>query len=129
MRTLLKLAAQGHEQAKLAIDVFTYRIKKYIGAYIAATGNTDVLVFTGGIGENAPSIRKQICTGLNHIGIELDDAANNSAIKKEVCISNSSSRIKILVIPTNEEIKIAEKISVIYVNIPEWSSKKPHKPE
>jgi acetate kinase len=109
MRALLKLADQGHEQAKLAIDVFTYRIKKYVGAYIAVLQNTDALVFTGGIGENAPSIRKQICEGLSYIGIELDNSQNNETVNKDCCISSSESHIKVLVIPTNEEIVIANK--------------------
>ena len=109
MRTLLKLADQGHHQAKLAIDVFAYRIKKYIGAYIAVIGRPDILVFTGGIGENALSIRKQICSGMEHLGIELDDSLNNETVSREVCISNSKSRIKVMVIPTNEEIVIADK--------------------
>ena len=109
MRTLLKAASQGHEKAQLAIDVFTYRVKKYIGAYLAVTENIDVLVFTGGIGENAPRIRKQICEGLHNLGIVLDDSLNNNAINKEACISNPKSRVKALVIPTNEEILIANK--------------------
>jgi acetate kinase len=108
MRTLQKLAEQGHEQAKLAIDVFTYRIKKYIGAYIAITGNIDALVFTGGIGENSPKIRKQICDGLEHLTIKLDDSLNNTT-GTENCISFSRSGIKVLVIPTNEELIIARK--------------------
>ena len=109
MRTLLKLASQGHEQAKLAIDVFTYRVKKYIGAYIAITGYIDALVFTGGIGENSPLIRKQICQGLEHLAIEIDDAFNNDFVSREGCISDSKSRTKVLVIPTNEELIIANK--------------------
>lgn len=109
MRTLLKLADQGQEKAKLAIDVFTYRVKKYIGAYLAVLEDTDALVFTGGMGENSAQIRKLSCNGLSHFGIKLDDALNNNTVKKEGCISSSTSRIKVLVIPTNEEIVIANK--------------------
>ena len=109
MRTLLKLSDQGQEKAKLAIDVFTYRVKKYIGAYVAAVGNPDTLVFTGGIGENSAQIRKLSCQDLGNIGIELDNSKNNDAVNKEDCISNVNSQIKVLVIPTNEEIVIANK--------------------
>ncbi len=109
MRTLLEMASHGHEKAQLAIDVFCHRVKKYIGAYIAVTGKTDSLVFTGGIGENAPRIRKQICMGLDNTGIELDDSQNNNAVNKESFISNSNSRINVIVIPANEEIVIARK--------------------
>ena len=109
MRTLLKLAAQGQEKAKLAIDVFTYRVKKYIGAYIAVLEHTNALVFTGGMGENSAQIRKLTCHGLTHLGIELDDAQNNDAVNTEACINSAASRIKVLVIPTNEEIVIANK--------------------
>jgi acetate kinase len=109
MRTLLKLAGSGEEKAKLAIDVFTYRVKKYIGAYIAVLESTNALVFTGGMGENSAQIRKLSCNGLAHLGIELDDARNNDAVNREACISSAASRVKVLVIPTNEEIVIANK--------------------
>lgn len=110
MRTLTKLATEGHTQAKLAIDVFCYRIKKYIGAYIAVIGNPDALVFTGGIGENAALIRRQICSDLTHLGIELDIRQNEITIGSKSCISTPAGYVKVLVIPTNEELLIAKKI-------------------
>lgn len=107
MRTLQEAADKGSVRAKLAVDVFTYHIKKYIGAYTAVIENLEALVFTAGIGENAPQIRTQICRGLSHIGIELNETQNKNTVNREACISNSNSRVKILVIPTNEEIVIA----------------------
>jgi acetate kinase len=109
MRTLLKLAEQGHSRAKLAIDVFTYRIKKYIGAYVAVIKNLEALVFTGGIGENASEVRMRVCQDISHIGIELNEAQNKNTVHKEDYISNSNSCVKVLVIPTNEEMVIADK--------------------
>jgi acetate kinase len=94
-------------RAKLAIDIFCYRITKYIGAYTAVLGTLDVVVFTGGIGENAVSVRQQICTGLIQIGIRLDPLANQTAIGREADISGPDSKIKVFVIPTNEEAAIA----------------------
>jgi acetate kinase len=107
MRELMSAAAKGNAQAKLAIDVFCYRIKKYIGAYNAALGHVDGLVFTGGIGENSPAIRAQACAGLSELGIEVDSARNEAMIGKEGEISTAASRIRVMVIPTNEELLIA----------------------
>ena len=109
MRDLL---AEEHEhqdrRAKLAIDIFCLRVKKYIGAYLAELGGTDALVFTGGIGENAPSIRERITAGLASLGIEIDANANKSFVAgKEGEITKPGSRIKTFVIPTNEELLIA----------------------
>lgn len=106
MRNLMELAGQGHERARLAIDIFCYRIRKYIGTYTAVLGRVDGLVFTGGIGENSPSIRAQICAGLPQIGIEIDPALNENG-SGEHLISSGNSRIKVFVIPTNEEAAIA----------------------
>ncbi len=107
MRELQSAAAKGDEQAKQAIDVFCYRIKKYIGAYTAALGHVDGLVFTGGIGENSPPIRAQVCTGLGELGIEIDAARNAAIVGKESEISTDRSRVRVMVIPTNEELLIA----------------------
>lgn len=107
MRTLEEFAKKGNSRAKLAIDIFCYRIKKYIGAYTAVLNNVDALVFTGGIGENVVSLRQEICTGLTQIGIKLDSAANETAVAKEADISSSDSRVRVFVIPTNEEVAIA----------------------
>jgi acetate kinase len=107
VRNLEKLAGEGDSQAQLAIDIFCYRIKKYIGAYAAVLGVVDAVVFTGGIGENAVLLRNQVCSNLTQIGIELDPAANQTAISKEAQISTEESRIKVFVIPTNEQAAIA----------------------
>jgi len=108
MRTLGESAAGGNQRAQLAIDIFCYRIKKYIGMYTAVLGTVDAVVFTGGIGENAVDVRKQICTGLEQIGIEIDEEINNATCQKEGLISTQNSRVKVFVIPTDEEAAIAK---------------------
>lgn len=107
MRNLAESAQRGDARAKLAVDIFCYRIKKYIGAYTAVLGTVDAVVFTGGIGENAFSVREQICSSLAQMGLELDSAANRTAIGKEAEISTVAARVKLFVIPTNEEVAIA----------------------
>jgi acetate kinase len=107
MRNLSELAEKGNKRAKLAIDIFCYRIRKYIGAYTAVLGRVDAVIFTGGIGENAVDVRQQICSGLDRIGIEIDLNKNRSTVAKEGQISTDSSKVKVLVIPTNEEAAIA----------------------
>jgi acetate kinase len=106
MRELIA-AAKGDKQAEVAIEAFCYRLRKYIGAYTAALGHVDGLVFTGGIGENAPLVREKACQGLAELGYEIDLARNREAIAKASEISTDSSRIRIMVIPTNEELLIA----------------------
>jgi len=107
MRNLAQQAKNGNVRAQLAIDIFCYRIKKYIGAYTAVLDTLDAVVFTGGIGENAVDVRARICSGLTQIGLEIDPVKNASAIRTEADISTADSRAKILVIPTNEEAAIA----------------------
>ena len=107
MRTLVEEAAAGHERARLAIDIFCYRIKKYIGAYSAALGRVDALVFTGGIGENAVVLREQICANLASLGIRVDPRKNESAVGKESRIDTEDGGVAVLVIPTDEEGAIA----------------------
>jgi len=109
MRDLLA-EEQEHQdrRAKLAIDIFCLRVKKYIGAYLAELGGTDAIAFTGGIGENAVTIRQQIVSGLQNLGIEIDDKLNTAMVGgKEGEISKQGSKIRIFVIPTNEELLIA----------------------
>lgn len=106
MRNLVELASQGHQRAHLAIDIFCYRIKKYIGTYTAVLGRLDGLVFTGGIGENSPLIRAQICSDLPQIGIEVDPVLNENGVG-DFLISSGNSRIRVYVIGTNEEAAIA----------------------
>ena len=100
-----KAAAEGHRRAILALDVFIYRIQKYIGAYAAALGGVDTLVFTAGIGENDAKMRKDILTGMEWLGIQLDDEANQQ--RGEHKISAPDSKVEVWVIPTNEELVIA----------------------
>jgi len=107
VRNLVNIARQDNTRAKLAVDVFCYRIKKYIGAYTAVLDTVDALVFTGGIGENALHLREQICSGLRQIGVQIDREANSAAIAQEAEISTNNSRVRVLVIPTNEQAAIA----------------------
>jgi acetate kinase len=106
MRDLIA-AAKEDKQAEVAVDAFCYRLRKYIGAYTAALGHVDGLVFTAGIGENAPLVREKTCLGLAELGYEIDPARNQEAVGKASEISTASSRIRIFVIPTNEELLIA----------------------
>ena len=108
MRNLTELAQKGDARAKLAIDIFCYRIKKYIGTYTAALGTLDAVIFTGGIGENAKDIRAQICADLDQIGIKLDPQKNADTIAKEGQISTDTSKVALYVIPTDEEAAIAK---------------------
>ncbi len=108
MREIEKRAQAGDFQAQLAIEMVCYRIKKYIGAYHAVLGRLDALVFTAGIGENSPLVRAESCKGLSHLGIEVDDEKNNDNSKDAFEIQSRGGTVKILVIPTNEELEIAE---------------------
>ncbi len=104
-----------NKDAALAIEMFCYQIKKYIGAYTASLEGLDVLVFSGGIGENAPVIRSRICKGLTYLGIEIDERKNK---KNSVIISTEKSTVKVYVIPTDEEIMIAQNTKELYLNTP-----------
>lgn len=108
MREIERRAHAGHSRAQLAIEMYCYRIKKYIGAYFAVLGRLDALVFTAGIGENSPLVRAGSCQGMSHLGIMLDADRNRRASKEAVEIQTRNSTVKILVIPTNEELEIAE---------------------
>jgi len=107
MRILQESALKGDERAKLAIDVFCYRIKKYVGAYAAVLDTVDAVVFTGGIGENSVFMREKICDAVTQIGVQLDRTANKNAVAKEAEINTKDSKVKIFVIPTNEQVAIA----------------------
>jgi acetate kinase len=104
MQNLLQHEKENKDAA-LAIDIFCYQIKKYIGAYTAVLGGLDTLVFSGGIGENSPTIRERICNGLGYLNIHLNEEKNN---KNQWQISNEESNVKVFVIPTNEELMIAK---------------------
>ena len=108
MRTVGELAKAGNQEAQLAISMYCYRIKKYIGAYHAVLGPLDGLIFTGGIGEHAEFIRTGCCEGLTHLGLELDSRENLGNRVRCAALESRDSRVKILVIPTNEELEIAE---------------------
>jgi acetate kinase len=108
MREVIAKKNTGDERAHIALEVYTYRIKKYIGAYYAALGSLDAIVFTAGIGENSPEIRELSCQGLNKLGIVIDSEKNRRADKGEREINTPKSPVKILVIPTNEELRIAQ---------------------
>jgi acetate kinase len=107
VRTLEAHISKGDARAKLAIDVFCYRIKKYIGAYAAVLDTVDAVVFTGGIGEHAAFLRQEICEAVTQIGLELDYEANKAAVEVEAQISTKGSDVKVFVIPTNEQVAIA----------------------
>ena len=98
---------QDDERAKLAFEMFCYRVKKYIGSYYAILGRVDALIFTGGIGENAPNTRQKICDELKHLGIHINHDLNFQDMRGERCIDGDDAKIKTLIIPTNEELEIA----------------------
>jgi acetate kinase len=101
MRTLL---ASAEPRAKLAVDLFLYRIRRELGSLAAALGGLDAIVFTAGIGENAPVIRSRVCRDAAWLGVDIDEAANAAGRR---CISSASSRVAVWVVPTNEELMIA----------------------
>ncbi|MEP0821817.1 MAG: acetate kinase, partial [Ignavibacterium sp.] len=120
MRDLLA-EEQEHQdrRAKLAIDLFCGRVRKYIGAYLAELGGADAIVFTGGIGENSAVIRRRILAGLGFLGIELDDPLNEKMVAgKEGEISGMQSKVRVFVIPTNEELLIARDTVRCVKNVP-----------
>ena len=112
MRDIEDAIAAGNERAKLAMDMYEYRILKYIGAYTAVLGGVDVIAFTAGVGENSPELREAICEKLAYMGITLDKEANRSR-GKEVEISGKDSKVKVVVIPTDEELVIAQDTAMI----------------
>ena len=105
-RDLDEAAKEGNERAALALEKFIYEVKKFIGAYASAMGGVDAIVFTAGIGENSIDLRRRICEGLEYMGIERDAEKNNTR-GQEVDVSAAGSKVKIFVIPTNEELMIA----------------------
>lgn len=113
MREIIAASREGNSMAQLGIEMYNYRIKKYIGSYIAAMGGADVLVFTGGIGENGFYIREGVCCDMEFLGIEFDEKANAGIFGVESVISKPNSRITVAVVPTNEELVIAEDTKVI----------------
>ncbi|MFW6259503.1 MAG: acetate/propionate family kinase [Tangfeifania sp.] len=110
-RAVEKAAANGNEKAQTALDVYHYRIKKYIGAYAAALGGPDVVVFTGGVGENSSGARKAVCDEMEFLGLKLSAGANEKADGKEMLIHENDSKIKIAIVPANEELVIAREVT------------------
>ncbi len=106
MREILQAVEEGDKKAKYAYDVYTYRIKKYIGAYAAAMGGADAIVFTGGVGENAVQVRADVCSNMEFLGIKIDTERNKNA-EGDAIITTDDSDTKVLRIPTNEELVIA----------------------
>lgn len=107
MREIIQEMNNGHKGARLAFEVFCYRVKKYLGAYAAAMGGLDAVVFTGGIGENASAVRAASLSNLEYMGLKVDPAANAEPRHDERAIQTADSRVAVLVIPTNEELVIA----------------------
>ena len=107
MREVTSAAKEGNERAQLALDMYLYRIKKYIGAYAAAMGGVDVILFTGGVGENQTDCREIACSGLEYMGVKIDHDVNNATRGEEAIISAADSKVKVVVIPTDEEMMIA----------------------
>ncbi|MDA3879008.1 MAG: acetate kinase [Prolixibacteraceae bacterium] len=106
-RDIEEAAESGNEKAQLAMRMYDYRVKKYIGSYTAAMNGCDILVFTGGIGENADVTREGVCAELDWLGFKIDDSKNKGLRGKEAVISTSDSKVKIMVVPTDEELMIA----------------------
>ena len=107
MREIDTAVEQGNERAKIALDMYNYRIKKYVGAYAAAMGGCDIIVFTAGVGENQYSMREQVCAGMEYMGVKLDVEKNKTVRGEEAVISTPDSKVTVCVIPTDEELMIA----------------------
>ncbi len=117
MREVLRKKDAGDDRAEIALKLYCYRIRKYIGAYFAALGSLNAIVFTAGIGENSPYIRERCCQGLHKLGIEIDVEMNNKRSKEIREISLEGSETRILVVPTNEELKIAQETEKVIEKI------------
>lgn len=107
MRDIEEAIQEGNERAKLVMDMYNHRIKKYVGAYLAILGGADAIIFTGGVGENQASTREYVCEGMGFAGIEIDKDLNNSVRAKEVVLSTDASKVKVMIVPTDEELMIA----------------------
>jgi acetate kinase len=127
MREVLEKEASGDPQARAALEVYTYRIRKYLGAYYALLGRLDAVVFTAGIGEHSPPIRERCCRGLAHLGLEIDEERNTRPDNDVRDISAPRGAVRILVVPTNEELKIAEEtMKVLVAADPATRARTPH---
>ena len=108
MREVIAAAHEGNQRCRLALDMYAYRVKKYIGAYAAAMNGVDIILFTGGVGENQADMREAFCNGLDYLGVSLDKAKNNTVRGEEAIISTPDSKVTVCVIPTDEELMIAK---------------------
>src|SRR5690606_22828260 len=108
LRDIQRKAETGNKECQLALQMNAYRIKKYIGSYIAVMNGLDALVFTAGIGENSSVLRALVCEGMEYLGIHMDELKNQNKTEGVWEINTNDSPIKILVIPTNEELEIAQ---------------------
>lgn len=108
MREVRRKINEGDKQAALAVDMYVYRIKKFIGAYAAVLNGVDAIIFTAGVGENDVDIRKLVCTGMEYLGVHIDEALNSARSGETRAIEKAGSPVRILVVPTNEELEIAE---------------------
>ena len=113
LRDVQQLALTGDANAIEALEVYALRVQHYIGAYLAQLGPVDAIVFTAGVGENSVAMREQICEGLEHLGIELDSLKNQERSRAPRDISSAASKIKVLVVPTNEELEIAKQTALL----------------
>lgn len=107
MRDIEKACENGDRRANVSLEMYAYRVKKYIGAYAAAMGGVDLIIFTGGIGENDVQTRKMVMENMEFLGIDFNFELNSQTRGKEIVISNSNSKVKVMIVPTNEELMIA----------------------
>ncbi|MDO4770573.1 acetate kinase [Porphyromonas sp.] len=107
MRDIENAIEAGNERAKLAMDMYNHRIKKYVGSFMAELGGCDIIIFTGGVGENQTSTREIVCADMEYCGIELDTELNAKTRGKEIVISKPSSKVTVMIVPTDEELMIA----------------------
>ena len=117
MREVERASDDGNNRARLALEMYDYRIIKYIGSYAAAMSGVDMIVFTGGIGENAARVRESVCKRFGFLGLEFDSEKNTGLMSQEAIISKPDSKIKVLVVPTNEELVIAQETVKVIENI------------
>jgi acetate kinase len=117
MREVERAAEDGNNRARLALEMYDYRIIKYIGSYTAAMSGVDMIVFTGGIGENADRVREAVCKRFGYLGLEFDSEKNKGLRSTEAIISKPESKVRVLVVPTNEELVIAQETVKVYKNI------------
>ncbi|MBR5744934.1 MAG: acetate kinase, partial [Muribaculaceae bacterium] len=107
MRDIDAAIKAGNDRARLALEMYTHRIVKYIGAYAAVLNGVDIIVFTGGVGENQSGTRSDVCRSLGYLGVEINDEVNDKIRGAEAVISTEASKVKVVVVPTDEELMIA----------------------